>query len=201
MAPRGFARQRTAVTKVFPPLCVIAAGLAVLLIFSGCGSSRAASSRFSTGNSNTIKRDRDNDQDNNNDDGHVLNYGQPAIGDTRQAIASLVTNYYSASAHEKGQAACDLLVPVVAEALPEDYGHLPSLRGRKCGTVLTKLFAQHHHVLAGESTSLRFVAIRVGEGHALVVMSFANLPEVRQMTLRGTGTHWQILNVMDRILE
>lgn len=170
------------------------------LFWLGCGG--ASTGNGGTTNSSAHRRvDRDDDYDNNDDDAHVLDYGQPATGMTKQALTTLIRRYYAASASEDGAAACRMLLPFLAESVAEQYGHDPGLRGRTCATVMSKLFAQRHHLLAGESATLKFVAVRVGGGHALIVLSFANLPEVRQIRALGEGTNWHIHDLLDGILE
>ena len=181
------------------------APLAIVLLslgFTACGSGGSHDPSANTTATQSLHRlDRDNDFDNNDDDAHVLDYGHAATGAERQALVALVTAYYAASAGADGAKACKLLMPFMAEGIAEELGHLPGLRGRSCATVMTKLFQRHRKLLQGENRTLKFLAIRVGEGHALSVLSFAVLPEVRQITAKWDGDSWKILNLLDRILE
>jgi hypothetical protein len=181
-----------------------ALGLAAIVLLAvslgACGGG-ASSVHSSSSASRTHHRDRDDDFDNNDDDAHVLDYGHAATGAERRALVTLVSSYYAASAQADGAKACGLLMPFLAEGVAEELGHRPGLEGHDCATVMSKLFRQHRKLLEGESATLKFVAIRVGEGHALDVLSFAVLPEVRQITARRDGSSWKILNLLDRILE
>lgn len=170
---------------------------------SSKGSDPASHSSSSAAAPTTLpKSDRDNDADKNNDDAHVLDYGHEPSASERQAIVALVTSYYAAAGAADGQKACALLMPFVAESVVEDIGHQPEVRGRSCPVVMSKLFEQQHTLLSGESATLKFYAVRVDGGRALAVLSFANLPEVRQLTERRDGSGaWKVLNLLDRILE
>lgn len=180
----------------------LAVTVALVTVFAAtvaaCGSSRTSSSSTTAA---ARVRDRDNDFDNNDDDAHVLDYGHAATGAERRELEALVTGYYKASAAANGSMACRLLMPFVAESVVEEFSHETGLSGHTCATVMSKLLAQRHKLLEGESSTLKFVAIRLGEGRALDVLSFAVLPEVRQITARRDGSHWKILNLRDRILE
>src|SRR5690242_11761264 len=130
--------------------------LALLLVslFSlgvgACGGSSAGGGSGSASASATRHpaRDRDDDGDKNDDDAHVLYWGRAATGADQQAITTLIKRYYAAAAAEDGAQACSLLVPFVAEAVPENYGHQPGLHGRSCAVVMSKFFRQRHHLLA-----------------------------------------------------
>jgi hypothetical protein len=169
---------------------------------TACGDSSGTDSSSSVAASRgSPKLDRDNDNDNNNDDNHVLYYGHEASATDRQAIITLLTDYYAAAAANDGAKACPLLMSFLAESVPEDIGHNPKLRGKSCAVVMSKLFKQHHKLLSGESASLKVMTVRVEDDKALTVLSFANLPEVRQMTERRDGNSWKIVSLLDYILE
>jgi hypothetical protein len=178
-------------------LAIVLLGLGV----AACGSSRASHSSGAATTA-TVKKDRDDDGDDNDDDAHVLYYGKAPSAAEKQAIETLVSSYYAASATANGAKACTLLMPFVAEAVVEQIGQNPNLRGRTCATVMSKLFRLHHTLLAGENASLKFYSVRVGDGKALTVLSFANLPEVRQITERHDASgQWKVLDLLDGILE
>ncbi len=148
------------------------------------------------------KLDRDNDGDNNDDDAHVLDYGHAPTAIERNQLATLVSSYYRAAAAGNGAKACALLMPFVAESVAENLGHQPNLRGTTCTVVMSKLFKSRHTLIANESASLKFYAVRVNGDKALTILSFANLPEVRQLTERREryGT-WRVLELSDGIVE
>jgi hypothetical protein len=168
--------------------------------FASCGgnSGKAVSN---TASQHSVKRDRDNDADNNDDDAHILEYGQAASPADRQVLTALITRYYAAAAALEGAKACSLLMPFIAESVTEDYGHTPALRGKSCAVVMSKLFRQHHQLLAGESATLKFLTVRVQGNKSLVVLSFSTLPEVRQISARRHGSGWKLLDLLDGILE
>lgn len=176
--------------------------LLLLLLLASLGVTMAACANGTTGASAPVakhKADRDNDSDENDDDAHILDYGQPATGATRSQLVTLLTDYYEDAARADGAKACALLVPYVAELVGEEAG--ASGHGKTCATTLSKWFADHHARYQAQRATLKFLAIRVGEEHALDVMSFANLPEVRQISARDYHGRWQLLNAIDRIIE
>jgi hypothetical protein len=176
--------------------------LAIVLLGLGVAACGGSTGSHSSATTTTIKRDRDDDADHNDDDAHVLYYGHAPTPAERQAITSLVSAYYAAGAAEDGAKACTLLMPFVAESVVESIGHTRELKGTTCATVMSKLFRSHHTLIAGESASLKFYTVRVEGGRALTVLSFANLPEVRQLTeRRDTGGAWKVLDLQDGILE
>lgn len=182
------------------PLLALLALVLVGLAVAACGNSGNAN-RSST-KAVVLKRDRDDDGDNNDDDAQVLYYGSAPSPGERQAITSLVTGYYAAAAAEDGAKACTLLMPFVAESVVEDIGHSAGFRGKSCAVVMSKLFKSQHALIAGESASLKFYAVRVNGGKALTVLSFANLPEVRVLPeRRDSSGAWKVLDLQDGIME
>lgn len=177
--------------------------LLLLLLVAALGVTMTACANSATTASSPAgkhTRDRDNDSDENDDDAHILDYGRPASGATREQLVTLLTDYYEDAAKADGAKACALLVPYVAELAGEESG--PSdPHGKTCAAVLSKWFSEHHAQYQAQRATLKFVAIRVGEERALDVMSFANLPEVRQISARDYHGRWQLLNALDRIIE
>lgn len=145
--------------------------------------------------------DRDNDNDHNDDDQRVLQFGRTATAAERSSITAPLGRYYAAAAAANGRGACSLLIPFVAESIPEQYGTIASLRGHDCGTVMRKLFRKHHAQLAAKQPVLKVVRIGVEGDHALVVIDFPEIPEVRQMTMRRSHGRWYVLTLLDGIIE
>ena len=177
--------------------------VAILMLSVGlvaCGEGSKSSSANKSASAQTP--DRDNDSDHNDDDNHILYYGHAPTAAEKGQIVALVTAYYAASAVEDGAKACKLLMPFVAESVVESIGHNAGLRGNSCSVVMSKLFKQHHALLSGESASLKLYTVRVNGGKALTVLSFSNLPEVRQLTERlDEKGEWRVLDLLDGILE
>jgi hypothetical protein len=178
-------------------ILVLLASVLVCLSAAGCGGSGSGASHDATAQS--AKHDRDDDGDKNDDDAVVLDYGHAAAGTERQAIVKLVTEYYAAAAAENGAVACRLLVPFVAESVVEESG--PQLNEGTCPTTMSKLFQIHHQLLSSEDSTLKFYAVRAQGAKAITVLSFAVLPEVRQITERRVGGNWRMLYLLDGILE
>ncbi len=184
-------------------LLVASFASALLLGAGGCASSGGGTGKSSDtrASHSPPAHDRDDDSDKNDDDSHVLDYGREAVGAEKQAIMAVVTGYYAAEAAPDGSKACALLVPFVAESVVEDYGHTAELRGNSCAKVMSKLFEQQHQLLSGENATLKLYAMRVLGDKALIVLSFAVLPEVRNVTERRIAGKWRMLDLEDGILE
>jgi hypothetical protein len=180
------------------PLLVLLMIVALGLGATACGSTSGATGSASP---QAGKRDRDNDGDNNDDDAHILNYGHAPGATEREELTSLVRSYYAAGAAEDGVKACSMLYSLISETVAEEYGRIPALRGSSCATVMAKLFRERHHLLVGESATLKVYATRVKGERALTLLTFAMLPEVRQMLERRVGATWKIAALSDNILE
>jgi hypothetical protein len=174
------------------------AALAAMLLCLGmvaCGGSSAANT------TQTPAHDRDNDGDHNDDDAHLLDYGHAAYGAEKQAIVATLREYYAVAAAENGAKACSMLDPVIVESVVEDYGHTSELSGKTCAQVVTKLFVRDHATLAGENATFKIYAVRVNGRIELTVLSFASLPEVRQLSVRHEDGSWKVLGLEDGIIE
>jgi hypothetical protein len=193
-------------------LLYLLAALAVGLGVAACGNSgksavppaNAATHGATTNaapNFSTHDNDRDNDGDHNDDDEKVLYFGHAANAADRRDSVALVTRYFAVAAAENGAAGCRMLVPFVAEGLPEQDGQSPHLRGSTCAVVLSKLFKLHHSLLAKKQATLHVIAVRVEGGRALTILDFPTIPEVRQMIERRVGGTWKMLELLDGILE
>ncbi len=147
------------------------------------------------------KNDRDNDGDHNDDDEGILDYGHAANATDRRDSVNLVTRYFAAAAAENGAAACSLLIPFIAESVPEDDGHTAALSGRTCAVVMSKLFKLHHALLLTKHETLQVPSVRVEGDKALAILEFPTIPEVREIAERRAGGAWRILDLLDGILE
>ncbi|MGA9876285.1 MAG: hypothetical protein WBQ21_10790 [Solirubrobacteraceae bacterium] len=126
------------------------------------------------------------------DDKSTFAYGRKPNGVLGNAIASTIKRYYAAASAEDGAAACSLLLPSFAGAVPEDYGQTggPSyLRGNKtCQAVLSTLFRHLHAQLA---EAIKVVEVRVKGGTAQVVFSSRSMPASHIFLLRE-GNSWKV---------
>jgi hypothetical protein len=157
--------------------------------------------RSFSGHGSPSTRDRDNDNDNNDDDARDLNYGHAATPAEERSVAGLVRRYYAAAAAGDGAQACRLLVPLTAESVVEDDGRSPSLRGRTCTVVMSKLFKLQHRTLAGKSAALEMFAVRIKGNRGLALLEFPEIHEVRQLGLRRVAGTWRIVDLLDGIIE
>lgn len=146
-------------------------------------------------------RDRDNDNDNNDDDGNVLGFGHAAGGADLHSSIALVMRYFAAAAAEDGAQACELLVPLQAESVAEQDGHSPTLSGKTCPVVMSKLFKLHHQLLAGKAKAMKIIAVRILGDTGLAVIEFPEIYEVRQIGMRRIAGTWKVFDLLDGILE
>jgi hypothetical protein len=185
------------------------ATIALLLLCwgaSACGSSGTGTSQSAAGapaaNTSTVKKlDRDNDGDNNDDDWHVLAFGHPPDSTDEHAMVALVHDYYTAAVAADGRKACTLLTPFVAESVVESYGHTPTLAGKSCAVVMSKLFKHHHAELVRKVSTLKVMRIGIREASSLVALEVPSIQEARQVTLRRSGGRWTMLTLLDGNIE
>jgi len=168
---------------------------------TGGGAETSVPAKVAQSNFSTHNNDRDNDGDNNDDDEKVLGYGHPADAADRQKSIALVTRYFAVAATGNGTAGCGMLVPLLAETIVENDGHSPTLRGKTCAVVLSKLFGLHHRELVQKRATLKVIAVRADGTKELIVLDFPTIPEVRQITARRIGGTWKLLDLLDGILE
>lgn len=178
------------------------AGLLAIIVLTPVSASLAAcGGASSSASTHTTQRDRDNDNDNNDDDAHILNYGSAPSAAESQELTSLVRRYYAAAAVENGAKACSMLYPLLAEMAAEEHAEASVHGSRTCARAMTELFKQRHTVLTGESATLKFYRVRVKGDKALTLVSFAAIPEVRQLLERRVNGSWTIDALLDTILE
>lgn len=161
--------------------------------------SRSANSN----NPNDKDEDFDNDPTDNvgkgfhdSDDNSVLRYGHRARGVDRKEIVSVVNRYFAAAAAEDGATACSLTFSLLADALPEDYGHAPGplyLRGDKnCRVILTEIFKHQRSELV---QPVKVTEVRISGHRGLAVLGSPTLPASETELRRELGS-WKI----DRVL-
>jgi hypothetical protein len=194
---------RPAIEKLLALLAICALGLGL----AACGGSdggNPSDAAHTTATSpapnfSTHHNDRDNDGDHNNDDEKVLDFGQPADANDRQALVALVTRYFAIAAAENGASGCRMLVSFIADGLGE--GQPRQAQGSSCVAVLTQIFKQHHPLLVEKQATLRIIRVGVLGNRTLVVLDFPTIPEVRQISARRTDHGWKLLEPLDGILE
>jgi hypothetical protein len=168
---------------------------------AGFSTGQAPSPTVASSNFSTRNNDRDNDGDHNDDDEGVLKYGHAADASDWRASVALLDRYYAAAVDDDGARACAQLVPFIAEAVPEDEGSTPGLRGSSCATVMTKLFRRLRRQVAIKHRSMKVIAVRVQGDRALAVIDFSAIPEVREFKERRIGVGWRLLALLDGNLE
>jgi hypothetical protein len=168
----------------------------------GSPSNAAAGTAATTPIQANLARDSDNDNDNpgksryDSDDSPVLYFGHAASATDGRAIAALLTRYYAAGAAGDGATACSLIHPLLAESIVEEYAQSPSLRGRTCAVVMSKLFKQLHGELARDVAGLELIRARVRGDHGVAVLRFGGARERRVLVRRERGA-WK----MDLLLD
>src|SRR3977135_3394846 len=148
-----------------------------------------------------IKRDQDKDRDNptnsyyDKDDSIILPYGRAGKGAEEKAIASVVKRYLAAATSADGATACRLLYPVLAESIPEEYGHsagTSALQGNTCAIVMSKLFKQEHQELAEYQSTLKVTGVRTEGSHGWAMLSHGSSGPRRFFRLHREGRTWTI---------
>lgn len=193
-------------SRTMKSLLVVVAALLLVLGVTACADSKGGETRARDAgaiapNFSTHNNDRDNDGDHNDDDAVVLGYGHAAGPSDQRMSVALVTRYFALAAAADGARACSLLEPIFAESVAENDGQSPQLRGGTCAVVLSKLFKLHHRELAEKSARLRVTAVRVSGEHALAVLFFPQIPEVRQFIEHRVGRTWRLAGLLDGNIE
>lgn len=131
----------------------------------------------------------------------ALGLGQSAGASDRRAIAALVQRYYAAAAAEDGAKACDLTYYILAESIPEQYGHPPGplyLRGLgTCQAVLSAVFRRFHAQLAQPP---QVAGVRVKGKHTYALLRWAKLPP-GFIEVRREGRAWKVDQVLAAPLQ
>ncbi len=160
-------------------------------------SSRTSSNPASSaGTSATGKDSEDGDSDSaSNDDSAIVNYGHAAGSTETQTIAALVKSYYATAVAGNGAKGCSQIYVVFREAIPEDFGQPPgppSLRGKTCAVVMSKLYRQRHQQLVGENAKLTVTAVRVEGRQGVALLHVGTKAEPRQLQLHTERGVWKI---------
>jgi len=130
------------------------------------------------------------------DDGPVRFFGHEAEAAETQAIGSLVRRYYALAARADGTGACPLIHSLISTTIVEDYGHVATLRGKSCATVISKLFAQHRRELVADSATLEVLGVRVEANRALVLLRFQDAREPDHIEVSREGRTWRIWELL-----
>jgi hypothetical protein len=144
-----------------------------------------------------------NDKDDDaagNDDTLIVNYGHEATIADKKAVTVTLERYFTAAAADDGARACSTLVSIVAEAVPEEYGEAPappSLRGKTCTVVMSKLFKERHRELIAKSATLKVIEVRVEGDNALAILHFSTTPEPQKIVMHREGPNWKVRDLLD----
>jgi hypothetical protein len=173
------------------------------------GASTGAASGTSSRTLEEAKLDRDNDRDNptnsyyDRDDSVVLNFGRAATDVEKQMIASVVERYFLAAAATDGVSACRLIYSILAEAIPEDYGHsagAPALHGDTCAVVMSKLFKQNRSWLAGYSAALKVTSVRIEGDRGLALLNLGPSNPASVLRVHRDGQAWGVDKPLPNVL-
>jgi hypothetical protein len=133
----------------------------------------------------------DNGDYHDSDDGSVTNFGQPAdVADSR-AITAVVERYYALARAKDGHGACAILLPTLAGAMVEDYGHGSAgpaylSSGTTCPAVLKLLFEHFRGQLDVAVTGVRLS----GDGAQALLGS--RTARASSIYVRRQGGTWRI---------
>jgi len=136
------------------------------------------------------------------DDRAELVWGHGAGAHDAREIVALIKRYYSFAAARNGTRGCELIYPLFAKAIPEDYGQPPgppALRGKTCPEVMTKLYRQERGHLGQDAATLRVTSVRALRGQALAFVGFATTP-AGYIDVRLDRGRWTIDGVLVKAL-
>ncbi len=170
------------------------------------GTATSASSTASITEYTSVDADKDNDVSAPTDDtnNNELNSGRVPSESDRQAITTLLQQYYATALAGNAAKACSMLLSVMAESVVEDYGVTPGgppyMHGATCPAVLTGLFKHFHTLLALQVPMLKVTRIRLVGHRGQALLNFgAKLPE-REIPIAREGPTWRMAAMLDREL-
>lgn len=129
--------------------------------------------------------------DDGEDDDRIRTYGHEAGQPDRREVVALVGRYYAAAAADDGAKACALMQPILAKAVPHDYGKgNPSLSGDTCGVVLTKFFRQLPGQPIANLGTTKVIGVRIagGRGYAQLTSRLIPTGVIAVQRYRGSWT-------------
>lgn len=130
------------------------------------------------------------------DDYVIRDYGHAAGATVKHAVTELVRRYYMAAADADGAKVCSMILPSLANAIPEDYGRASGpvyLRGGKtCQAVMTRLLTYSHAQLSG---SIDITGVRLKGSRAFVLLRSKTLP-YPYITVERHGDTWKITDLL-----
>jgi hypothetical protein len=125
------------------------------------------------------------------DDKPTYAFGNRPDAATTGAIATLVKRYYAAASAGDGSAACAMMTPSFARAVPEDYGS--SYAGYKtCPAIMSLLFKQARQQLAEPITVLK---VRVNGSTGQAIFSSRKMP-ASSIFLARQGGSWKVVQLI-----
>lgn len=165
------------------------------------GSSTRTTSGHSGAKAGAPKDFNDGDNDAGGDDDlEILDFGHAASIAQTRIITSLVKRYYAAAAADEGRVICRLLYSLYSEVIVENNGRPPgppSLRGKTCTVVLSKIYAQQHKQMAADVATLHVIGVRVEGKKALALLHFAGKEEPRHIEIHKEFGTWKIDALLD----
>jgi hypothetical protein len=127
-------------------------------------------------------------------------FGRPAPRADVRAVAALVGRYYAAAARDDGASACRLIHSTLATAIPKDYGGTAGpayLRGRSCGTVMSKLFRHYRRRLSAEGAGTRVIGLRAEFNLGVAQLRLPGAKSARYIMVRRERGMWKIDMMLD----
>jgi hypothetical protein len=177
--------------------------LAIALLLTGMAACGASDPTTSHG---YLKKDGDAEGDDGpphgkgvGDDLPFLNsYGAKADLAQAQAIAALVTSYYTAASTDNAAKACSLLASGLARGLAEAESSQHG--GESCATALSPIFEkQHPQLIKDDVPTMVVTTIRVKGDTALAVLGFQAEPEA-DVLLQREGSRWKMDTLLATVL-
>jgi hypothetical protein len=135
-----------------------------------------------------------------NDDEEIEIYGHAANATEWRSATAFVKSYYAAAVAEDGAAACQLLVPSLAQGLGGSYEKSSEptyLHGKTCAEVMTKLFKYRHKLMAAENAGFEVTDVRATSKTDFILLAFKGIRERRFMGVQREGNSWGLEALTD----
>jgi hypothetical protein len=151
------------------------------------------------------RRDGDGDRDNSSqsyydsDDNDIIKFGRLASQADSRTVAAMVRRYYTVASASDGTKACGIIYSLLSESIAEEYGQLPgppSLRGKSCAVVMSKLFKQHHRQLVADLATFKVLGVRTNGKRGYALLGLHSRPE-RYINIHREFGSWKIYALLD----
>jgi hypothetical protein len=146
-------------------------------------------------------KSNDNGSYHDGDDENIIEIGHAVDATETGTIADLIKRYYKAIAADDATEACRMIYPVLAKAIPEDYGQAPGpayARGKTCPVVLSKI-VKHLPINTADLGTIDVTEVHV-EGNSAHALLGSKVMPASFLILQRAGGVWKVDMLMARAL-